>query len=150
MPAPVSIQAGYDALHFSRVVRELQQFLTTELSAFYCDSNKDVLYSDAPHSRSRRAAQTVLAAALETVTLAVAPIAVFTAEDILSFYPPALRLGSAQGNKGGDQASEQKERSVFTCGWLPASCTEIGRRDTQSRSSFRPKRNENSALRQDR
>lgn len=57
-------------------------FCTNDLSAFYFDIRKDTLYCDAPTSLRRRACQTVIKELLEKITLVIAPIVSFTAEEI--------------------------------------------------------------------
>ncbi|RMH44218.1 MAG: isoleucine--tRNA ligase, partial [Alphaproteobacteria bacterium] len=54
------VRKGFEAYDFPRVWQALFNFATTELSAFYFDIRKDVLYCDDPASTRRRAARTVL------------------------------------------------------------------------------------------
>lgn len=56
-------------------------FCTTDLSAFYFDIRKDCLYCDPPNSLKRRGAQTVLSNIFEYLTIWLAPILCFTAEE---------------------------------------------------------------------
>ena len=58
------------------------------------DASKDRLYSDAAGSLSRRSAQTVLAENLKALVRVVAPILVFTSEEVWQFMPEALRDGA--------------------------------------------------------
>jgi len=84
------LRAGYDAYDFQGVFQKLFQFATADLSAFYFDVRKDSLYCDAPGSLRRRSARTVLDLLFHRLTTWVAPILVFTAEDVwLSRYPGA-------------------------------------------------------------
>ena len=57
-----------------QVVRLIGQFVNQDLSSFYFEIAKDRLYADGAGSHSRRAAQTVLCAVLQTVTNAVSPV----------------------------------------------------------------------------
>ena len=82
------VRAGYDAYDFQGVFQALFSFATSDLSAFYFDIRKDVLYCDAPDSIRRRAARTVLDLLFHRLTLWLAPILPFTAEDVfLSRFP---------------------------------------------------------------
>ncbi|OLL25180.1 Isoleucine--tRNA ligase [Neolecta irregularis DAH-3] len=56
----VSCQRDYAMFEFNKVAHSILHYTNASLSAFYFDVIKDRLYTDAPHSISRRAAQTVL------------------------------------------------------------------------------------------
>lgn len=82
------VRAGYAAYDFQGVFQKLFAFCTTDLSALYFDIRKDVLYCDAPSSLRRRAARTVLDLLFHRLTTWLAPILVFTMEDVwLSRFP---------------------------------------------------------------
>ena len=70
--------AGYD---YRKVVSVLSQFMNSDLSAFYFDIRKDTLYCDAPSSKARHAALTVIDELLRATSLWLAPILSFTAEE---------------------------------------------------------------------
>ena len=87
------VRAGYDAFDTKRVVSRLATFLNIELSAFYFDIRKDALYCDAPSSRRRLGTLTVIEQVFRCVTLWLAPILAFTAEEAwLSRYPDAVSV----------------------------------------------------------
>lgn len=50
----------YDNFEFDTVYREITNFVTRELSAFYLDFTKDILYITKPNDHARRSVQTVL------------------------------------------------------------------------------------------
>ncbi|HSF63694.1 MAG TPA: isoleucine--tRNA ligase [Paracoccaceae bacterium] len=82
------VRTGYAAYDFQGVFQKLFAFATTDLSAFYFDVRKDALYCDAPASLRRRACRTVLDLLFHRLTTWLAPILVFTAEDVwLSRFP---------------------------------------------------------------
>jgi len=82
------VRAGYKAYDFQGVFQKLFAFCTGDLSAIYFDIRKDALYCDAPGSLTRRAARTVLDALFHRLTTWLAPILVFTMEDVwLSRFP---------------------------------------------------------------
>ncbi len=76
------VRDAYAALDFKTVWRRLIEFCTVDLSAFYLDIRKDSLYCDDAGEIRRRAARTVMMAALERINLWLAPICVFTAEEV--------------------------------------------------------------------
>ncbi len=87
------IRDAYARFDYKRVVARLSMFLNTDLSAFYFDIRKDALYCDAPSSPRRRAALDVIEQIFRCVTLWLAPILVFTAEEAwLSRYPDATSV----------------------------------------------------------
>ncbi|MFV0245804.1 MAG: isoleucine--tRNA ligase, partial [Qingshengfaniella sp.] len=82
------VRAGYDAYDFQGVFQKIFHFATIDLSAFYFDIRKDALYCDGPDSLNRRAALSVLNILFHRLTTWLAPILVFTAEEVwLERYP---------------------------------------------------------------
>ena len=75
------VRTGYDAYDFQGVFQQLFNFCTVELSAFYFDVRKDVLYCDGDTAR-RRAARTVMDILFHRLTTWLAPVLVFTMEDV--------------------------------------------------------------------
>ncbi|QGX97608.1 isoleucine--tRNA ligase [Roseovarius faecimaris] len=81
------VRTGYAAYDFQGVFQALFNFCTVELSAFYFDIRKDALYCDGDTAR-RRAARTVLDILFHRLTTWLAPVLVFTMEEVwLSRYP---------------------------------------------------------------
>src|SRR5918996_1670646 len=66
---------------FARLYSALHNFCATDLSAFYFDVRKDVLYCDRSDSMRRRAARTVLDHLFHCLTAWLAPVLVFTTEE---------------------------------------------------------------------
>jgi isoleucyl-tRNA synthetase len=82
------VRKGYSAYDFQGVFQKLFQFCTVDLSAVYFDIRKDSLYCDAPGSHTRRSARTLLDILFHRLTTWLAPILVFTTEDVwLSRFP---------------------------------------------------------------
>jgi isoleucyl-tRNA synthetase len=82
------VREGYAAFDFNRVTSALFNFCTNELSAFYFDIRKDVLYCDAAGSARRRAARTVTDEIFRRIVTWFAPILCFTMEESwLSRFP---------------------------------------------------------------
>ncbi|MFL1695505.1 isoleucine--tRNA ligase [Weissella kandleri] len=81
------ILAAYDAYDFQTVNKVLMNFINTDLSAFYLDFNKDVLYVEAPASQVRRSVQTVLYKLVVALDKLILPILPHTAEEIFEYLP---------------------------------------------------------------
>lgn len=82
------IREAYATFDLKRVVALLNGFMTGDLSAFYFDVRKDVLYCDPASSPTRHAALQVIDETFRRVTIWLAPILAFTAEEAwLDRYP---------------------------------------------------------------
>ena len=82
------VKKAYATYDYKKVIAALSQFMNTDLSAFYFDIRKDALYCEAPSSLKRRAALTCVEHIFRAVTVWLAPIIVFTAEECwLARYP---------------------------------------------------------------
>ncbi len=75
------VRAGYAAFDFQRVYSAIFNFATVELSAFYFDVRKDALYCDGDTPR-RAAARHTLDLILERLNTWLAPILVFTMDEV--------------------------------------------------------------------
>ncbi|MEO1918564.1 MAG: isoleucine--tRNA ligase, partial [Paracoccaceae bacterium] len=83
------VRDGYDSYDLQGVFQKLFQFCTVDLSSFYFDVRKDVLYCDG-NSIERRAARTVLDILFHRLTTWLAPMLTFTMEDVwLQRFPGA-------------------------------------------------------------
>ncbi|WMT87813.1 isoleucine--tRNA ligase [Pelagibacterium sp. 26DY04] len=76
------VRAGYRAYDYKRVVTTIANFMNLELSAFYFDIRKDALYCDPISSIKRKAALTVLDQLYSCLTAWLAPVLVFTMEEV--------------------------------------------------------------------
>ena len=77
----------YASFEFHRVYHALHDFCVVDLSAFYFDVLKDRLYTFAPNNRGRRSAQTAVYHIARALVRLVAPILVFTSEEIWKHLP---------------------------------------------------------------
>ena len=75
------VRKGYASFDFQSVVSLVFKFATVDLSSFYFDVRKDALYCDGDSER-RRAARTVLDILFHRLTTWLAPILVFTMEEV--------------------------------------------------------------------
>ncbi|MGJ8627564.1 MAG: isoleucine--tRNA ligase [Sulfitobacter sp.] len=81
------VRDGYAKFDFQGVFQAVFTFATVDLSAFYFDIRKDALYCDGDTLR-RRATRTVLDILFHRLTAWLAPILVFTMEEVwLERYP---------------------------------------------------------------
>ena len=103
-----TVRAGYAAYDFQGVFQAVFTFATVDLSAFYFDIRKDVLYCDGD-TPERRAARTVLDVLYHRMTKWLAPILVFTMEEIwLERFP------------GDNSSVHLKDFDEAPDGWLDA------------------------------
>ncbi|MEI4232061.1 isoleucine--tRNA ligase [Roseovarius sp. D22-M7] len=75
------VRSGFEAYDFQGVYQQIFNFATVELSAFYFDIRKDALYCDGDTPR-RRAARSVLDLLFHRLTTWLAPVLVFTMEEV--------------------------------------------------------------------
>jgi isoleucyl-tRNA synthetase len=79
----------YAAYDFHRVYHAIHDFCVVDLSSFYFDVLKDRLYTKAPNNKSRRSAQTAVWKISSALVRLIAPVLVFTSEEIWKFLPKA-------------------------------------------------------------
>lgn len=79
------VREHYEKYEFHLVYRRILNFCAVDLSSLYFDISKDILYVEAKDSKLRRANQTVLYHVTETMLRLIAPVLVFTAEEIWQF-----------------------------------------------------------------
>ncbi|HEX8709210.1 MAG TPA: isoleucine--tRNA ligase [Pyrinomonadaceae bacterium] len=83
------VREGYQTYEFHTVYHTLYNFCTVTLSARYFDIIKDRLYTAAPRNDARRSAQTALYRIADALARMLAPILVFTADEIWESLPQA-------------------------------------------------------------
>jgi isoleucyl-tRNA synthetase len=76
------LRNAVDDFDFNTYTRLLADFANNDLSAFYFDIRKDSLYCDGPSSTKRRAYRTVLDSLFHALVRWLAPVLVFTAEEV--------------------------------------------------------------------
>ena len=82
-----TVSDAYDSFEFHQVYHSIYKFCVVDMSNFYLDVLKDRLYTEKPDSTARRAAQTVMYDILESLTLMLAPILAYTADEIWRYMP---------------------------------------------------------------
>ena len=79
-----SVEINLKNYNFHKLYKELLNFCTLDLSSFYFDIRKDVLYCDGLNSKKRKNCVIVLNIILESLLKWFAPILVFTTDEIYS------------------------------------------------------------------
>ncbi len=79
--------AWYDELAFHKIYHALYEFVAADLSAVYFDIIRDRLYTSAPASPARRAAQTAVWRLGYALVRLLAPILAFTTDEVWEFFP---------------------------------------------------------------
>ncbi len=82
------LRKAVDDYDFNAYTRLLVDFCNEDLSAFFFDIRKDVLYCDGPDSTRRNAYRTVLDLLFHALVRYAAPVLVFTAEEVWSTRYP--------------------------------------------------------------
>ncbi|MBS9334511.1 isoleucine--tRNA ligase [Fructobacillus sp. M1-13] len=81
------VEEAYDNYRFNDVYSKLINFINVDLSAFYLDIAKDVVYVEAPNAPERRSMQTVFYEIVTALTKLILPVLPHTAEEIWSYLP---------------------------------------------------------------
>lgn len=81
------VHESYNKYEFDEVYRNVLNFITNELSAFYLDFTKDILYIEAEDSLERRSIQTVLYNTLYSLITLLTPIIPHTTEEVYQYLP---------------------------------------------------------------
>jgi isoleucyl-tRNA synthetase len=84
----VEVGRAYEEFAFHKIYHRVNDFCTVELSRFYFDVLKDRLYTAAPFSLGRRAAQTAIWRIGEALVRLLAPVMSFTCEEVWQHLPP--------------------------------------------------------------
>ncbi len=83
----MDLRGWYQDFAFHKLYHQVTNFCVVDLSAFYFDVLKDRLYTYAPNSIGRRAAQTAIWRIGEVLVRLLAPILSFTCEEIWQLLP---------------------------------------------------------------
>ncbi len=136
------VRGAYKEYDYRRIVSLLTNFMNIELSAFYFDIRKDALYCDPISSVKRRAALTVLNHLFDCLTAWLAPILVFTMEEVwLERHPGAdssvhLRLFPEVPSEWLNDGLADKWAKIRTVRRVVTGALEIERREKRIGSSL--------------
>ncbi|WP_082234244.1 isoleucine--tRNA ligase [Halobacillus massiliensis] len=78
---------AYEAYEFSTVYNKVHNFCTIDLSSFYLDFAKDILYIEAADHPHRRSIQTVYYETLTALVKLMTPIIPHTADEVWKYVP---------------------------------------------------------------
>lgn len=81
------VKGAYETYDFAAMYHALHNFCTIDLSAFYLDFAKDILYIEGTDNSDRRAIQTVLYEVLVALTKLVSPVLPHTADEVWAYVP---------------------------------------------------------------
>ncbi len=82
-----SARAAYEKFEFSSVYHSIHDFCAVELSSFYLDFAKDILYIEARENHRRRSIQTVYYDTLVSLVQLLTPILPHTMEEVWEYIP---------------------------------------------------------------
>ncbi len=82
-----NVHSAYNEYEFAEVFRSVLNFMTNELSSFYLDFTKDILYIEDANSLARRSIQTVFYETLCALTTILTPIIPHTTEEVYGYMP---------------------------------------------------------------
>ncbi|MBR6725695.1 MAG: isoleucine--tRNA ligase [Clostridia bacterium] len=82
-----SVHNAYSNYEFHYIYHNINNFCTIDMSKLYIDIIKDRVYVESADSLPRRAAQTVMYEIMRALTLMLAPVLSFTAEEIWRYIP---------------------------------------------------------------
>ena len=80
-----AVRNAYDRYEFASVYHIINNFVAVELSAFYLDVAKDVVYIEGKDNHDRRAMQTVMYDTLQTLLKVLTPILPHTTDELWSY-----------------------------------------------------------------
>ena len=105
-----NVRQAYADFDYARVIAALSQFMNSDLSAFYFDIRKDALYCEPPSSPKRLGALEAIEHIFRALTIWLAPILVFTAEEAWASRYPAG--GSVHTELFPDIAAEWRDEAL--------------------------------------
>jgi isoleucyl-tRNA synthetase len=128
------VRKGYETYQFRVALSAIVEFCNVDLSAFYVDVRKDALYCDPKSSARRRACRSALDEVFSRLTVWLAPILPFTAEEAwLARFPDDVSVhlrvfpetpASWEDDFAGEEVARLREARAVVTGAL-----EVARRD---------------------
>lgn len=86
------LKQAYEEYRFDDVFKSVNNYISNDLSAFYLDFTKDILYIDAADSKARRSIQTVLYHHISDMVRLLAPVIPHTADEVYSYIPGSTEV----------------------------------------------------------
>jgi isoleucyl-tRNA synthetase len=82
---------GYQTYDYKQIVSAINNFMSQDLSAYYLDFTKDILYIESVQSLRRQQVQTVIYYAVDALSRLLAPILVHTMEEVQDHFKANTR-----------------------------------------------------------
>ena len=80
------VRNAYDNYEFVSATSTMTNFMTNELSSYYCDFAKDILYCDKPDAPRRRKVQTVIYHAVDYLVKLWSPVLAYTCDEVWKYF----------------------------------------------------------------
>ena len=80
------VRTAYDNYDFVLATSLMTNFMSNELSSYYCDFGKDILYCEKKDAPRRRKMQTVLYTAVDYLVRLWSPVLIYTCEEVWSYF----------------------------------------------------------------
>lgn len=81
------VKESYDQYEFSSIFHQIHNFCSVDLSSFYLDFAKDILYIEEADSQRRRSIQTVYYETLTSIVKLLTPIIPHTTDEVWEYIP---------------------------------------------------------------
>ena len=99
----IQTTSNYDNFSLYKIFHTLHHFCVVDMSSFYLDALKDRLYASYENDPKRRSSQTVLYEITRSLISMLAPILVFTAEEVWTYFCKLY--------------PDNKKESIHLCDW---------------------------------
>lgn len=86
-----AVDKNYEAFEFYKGIQNINKYIISDLSNVYLDVLKDRMYVEGTTSLERRSGQTVMFEILKSLTFMLAPVIVFTAEEVYDYLPESAK-----------------------------------------------------------
>ena len=83
----LKVRDAYENYAYHIVYHAIRNFCVVDMSNFYLDVVKDILYCDSPNGKDRRSAQTAMFLILDSLVKMLSPIIAFTSDEIWKAMP---------------------------------------------------------------
>ena len=83
----LKVRDAYENYAYHIVYHAIRNFCVVDMSNFYLDVVKDILYCDSPNGKDRRSAQTAMFLILDSLVKMLSPILAFTSDEIWKAMP---------------------------------------------------------------
>ena len=107
------VKAAYERYDFIDVTTKLTNFMTNELSSYYCDFAKDILYIELLDSKRRRQVQSVLYQITDTLVRLWSPVLCYTMEEVWQFFKEEGDLASVHYTHFADDRNYADSKKIL-------------------------------------